>query len=103
MVNDEDEYNGSTALILDHYFGNYIHVVWFYYNNNIQKSYEEIGKIKEEFCKGLELKIKKDLKEYAGITNQTLKNFLELGKSLDWLVKENLDLLRDKYSKLRQE
>ncbi len=98
-----DEYYASCASRLDHYFCNVVHIVWYQHHNELKISSEKINKIKESFCNGLEKDIERNLKDYKEITNQTLKDFLEFGRQLDWLKKENVDMLADKYEKLRQE
>ncbi|MBI5061404.1 MAG: hypothetical protein HZB67_03750 [Candidatus Aenigmarchaeota archaeon] len=93
------EYFATTAGRLDHYFRTCIgaaHVLMDFGQTGI--NYNEM---QERFISGLERVIAKNLPEYDGVTNDHLREMVELARGKDWSDREQLLQLRARYREIR--
>ena len=78
------EYWGSTAAALDHYFGNYIEMARLFHVFDTPKpSREAFEERKTKFIAGLESTIARNLPVHGGITQDHLREILQLAQG-DW-------------------
>lgn len=59
--------------------------------------------IRDEFVQGLEAAIAENLPEYAGVTNQHLREMVQIAQSGDWSDPEIIRALSKRFSEIRQE
>lgn len=93
-----EKYIGSTAGSLDHYFGNNVGIarLWHIDPSDGQRDF---GKQQRDFIVGLEAAIGKNLPEYAGVTNQYLREVVQLAQSGDW---RDVETVKRLYSRVYQ-
>ena len=94
----QDKYLGTTASELDHYFANYVGMAkdWL-----MEGEKERAQAQKVPFVDGLERVIDKNLPEFKGITNDTLRMIVKLAQSGDWSEIETIKSFYRWYYQIR--
>ena len=96
----KENYLGTTASILDHYFGNLVGIVRLWHLD--KDTTQDYKSPKKEFIEGLEKAISDNLLEYGGVTKQHLKEMVQLAQSGDWSDITTIKKLYERYHKIRQ-
>lgn len=96
-----NEYAGSTASELDHYFGHTIGFVRIDHSVGKDLTLQDIDRIKNRFVKGLETTIEKELPEYDAVTYKHLREMIGLVENADLSDIETVKMLYRRYSEIR--
>lgn len=94
-------YFGTTASSLDHYFGNYAGMARLFHLDKPKPSPDAFEERKQKFIAGLERAIAQNLPEYGGITQQHLREMMQLAQG-DWTDVRTVKALYARYDELRQ-
>ncbi|MBI3190938.1 hypothetical protein HYZ41_04525 [archaeon] len=96
-----DKYIGTTASSLDHYFGNHIGIVRLWHLEGLMT--KDFDSCKRNFIEGLERTIGENLPEYAGITNQHLRQMIQVAQQGDLSNIDTVKTLYKTYYKIKKD
>lgn len=99
----KQEYFGTTASALDHYFGNGVGMVRLWHISDTPGLAGSFDQKKKDFIQGLERAIQEDLPEFPPVTTQHLREMIALANSGNWADINTIKALYRRYYEIKRQ